>query len=121
MGKHRRDEVVKVEKLLRNPRPCLAICAGKDCARAGAKHVIRAVESALAANGLAESVDLRLTKCQDFCDDGPALTVLPDGCAYVALSPAAAQQVVSEHVRDGRPVLKQLHKKSRRKLKAQLV
>lgn len=120
MVKHDPADVVKVEKLLRQTTPCLAICAGKDCARAGAKHVIRAVHAALAESDLADSVAVRLTKCQDYCDDGPALTLLPGAYPYVELDADSARKLVMEHVRNGRPVLEQLHKRARRKLKRQL-
>lgn len=110
------ERVVKIERLLRGERPCLGICAGKHCARAGAKGVIRAVQAALREAGIAEKMPVVLTKCQDFCDDAPAMTVAPDGYPYVELSPAAAREVVLAHVRDGKPVLRQLHKRARKKL-----
>lgn len=119
MGKKDRD-VVKVEKLLRSDRPCLAVCAGKDCARHGAKHVIKAARQALEEAGLAETVDFALTKCQDYCDDGPTMTVLPGNFPYVELSPEAAREIVLEHVRDGRPVLARLHRRARRKYERRL-
>lgn len=123
MGKHDRERVVEVEKLGRGGRPCLGICAGKHCARAGAKQIIRAAEAALDAAGLAESVPLILTKCQDHCDDCPALTVFPGGYPYVELEPADVSQIVAEHVAGGRPVLPLLHRRARKRLKraAQLV
>lgn len=108
--------MVKVERLLRGERLCLGVCAGKDCARAGAKHVIRAVHAALDEAGLADEVPVVLTKCQDYCDDGPALTVAPAGLPYVDLSPAEAHEVVLSHVREGKPVLRLLQKKARKKL-----
>lgn len=120
MGKGEKRGVVKVEKLSRGDRPCLAVCAGKHCARAGAKHVIRAVNQALEEAGLAEAVTFALTECQDYCDDGPAMTVLPEAYPYVDLCPASARQVVLDHLRDGRPVLRQLHKRARRKLERRL-
>lgn len=114
MGKWRDHDVVKVERL-RGDRPCLAVCAGKDCARAGAKQVIRAVQQALEEAGLAGQVDFALTKCQDYCDDGPAMTVMPGCFPYVELCAETAREVVLEHVRAGRPVVKRLHKRARRK------
>lgn len=120
MGRDDHDRVVKVEKLLRQGRPCLGICAGKDCARAGAKHVIRAARAALDEAGLAATVGVELTKCQDHCDDGPALTVIPGAYPYVGLSPTSARQVVLEHLRDGRPVLRHLQKRARRKLERRI-
>jgi NADH-quinone oxidoreductase subunit F len=120
MGKDDHDRVVKVEKLLKRPGACLGICAGKDCARNGAKQVIRAVHAALEEAGLAGAVGVELTKCQDYCDHGPAMTVLPGGLPYVELDAASAREVVLEHVRDGRPVLRKLHKRARRKLERRL-
>lgn len=120
MGRDDHDRVVKVEKLLRQGRPCLGICAGKDCARAGAKHVIRAVRAALEEAGLAETVAVELTKCQDHCDDGPAMTVIPGEYPYVELCPVSARRVVLDHVRDGRPVLKHLQKRARRRLERRI-
>ncbi|MCG8348960.1 MAG: hypothetical protein MI924_14410 [Chloroflexales bacterium] len=120
MGKHSNDQVVKVEKLLHSKQPCLGICAGKHCAKSGAKHVIRAVQAALAEAGLMGSITYKLTKCQDYCDDGPAMTVIPGAYPYVALCPDSARQVVFDHVRDGRPVHRRLHKRFRRKLERRL-
>jgi (2Fe-2S) ferredoxin len=116
MGKHDDDRAVKVEHLIRRHGPCIGVCAGKDCARNGAKHVIRAVGAALDEAGLADQVAVELTKCQDHCDDGPNMTVFPGGYTYVELDAEAARHVVLEHLRDGRPVLRQLQKRQRRKL-----
>jgi (2Fe-2S) ferredoxin len=120
MGKHSNDQVVKVEKLVQSKQPCLGICAGKHCAKSGAKHVIRAVQAALAEAGLDKTIVCKLTKCQDYCDDGPAMTVIPGVYPYVDLSPDSARQVVFKHVRDGYPVHQRLHKRFRRKLERRL-
>lgn len=114
MGKHKDRDVVKVEKL-RGDRPCLAVCAGKHCARAGARQVIRAAQQALEEAGLAGSVDFALTRCQDYCDDGPAMTVLPGAFPYVELCAETAREVVLEHLSAGRPVVRRLHKRARRR------
>lgn len=120
MGRDDHDRAVKVEHLMRLGRPCLGICADKDCARAGAKQVIRAAREALAEAGLDGAVALELTRCQDHCDDGPALTVIPGEYPYVELDAASARRVVLEHLRDGRPVLEHLHRKARRRLERRM-
>lgn len=116
MGKHDFADEVKLKQLMRRGEPCLGICAGKHCAKAGTKHVLQAVRAALEEVELGGAVAVTLTKCQDYCDDGPTMTVLPGEYTYVDLQPHSARQVVLDHVRDGRPVLKQLHKRLRRKL-----
>jgi (2Fe-2S) ferredoxin len=117
MGKHDRDRVVDVEKLGRSRQPCLGICADKDCARAGAKHIIRAAHEALEAAGLSEAVPVMLTKCQDYCDDSPSLTVFPGGYPYIDLEPEDVAEIVAKHVAAGQPVLDLLHKRMRKRLK----
>lgn len=119
VGKRDRD-VVKVEKLMRNARPCLGVCADKDCARNGAKQIIRAAQQALEAAGLAETVDFALTRCQDHCDDGPVLTVIPGPYTYVDLDAEGVGEIVREHVAAGRPVFGRMHKRSRRKYERRL-
>ncbi|NTU78858.1 MAG: (2Fe-2S) ferredoxin domain-containing protein [Chloroflexales bacterium] len=120
MGKHDHENGVKVEELMRRGGPCLAVCGGKHCTRAGAKQVLRAAQAALDEAGLGETVSVILTKCQDYCDDGPAMTVLPGAYPYVELDRESARQVVLDHVRDGQPVLERLHKRARRKLERRL-
>lgn len=116
MGKNHEKELPKVEHLTRRNESCLAICAGKHCAKGGAKHVIRAVRAALDEAGLAETMPVVLTRCQDYCDDGPVMTVLPEEYPYLDLRERSARQVVLDHVRDGSPVLELLPKRLRRKL-----
>jgi (2Fe-2S) ferredoxin len=78
------------------------------------------VRAALTEAGLDTTVAVTLTKCQDYCDDGPTMTVLPGAYTYVDMSPDVARRVVLDHVRDGRPVLERLHKRLRRKLERRL-
>jgi (2Fe-2S) ferredoxin len=116
MGKHNGKDVPKVEKLIKRNERCLAICAGKHCAKAGTKQVFRAVEATLAEHGLADTHGAILTKCQDYCDDGPVMTVVADGCTYIGLSAGVARDVVIAHIRDGQPVLERLPRRIRRRL-----
>jgi (2Fe-2S) ferredoxin len=115
MGKHDKD-LSKVEQLIRRNEACLAICVGKHCAKAGAKQVIRAARAALDETGLAGTYPVVLTKCQDYCDDGPVMAVIPGEYPYLGLCDHTARQVIFDHVRDHSPVLELLPKRIRRKL-----
>ncbi|NJM06234.1 (2Fe-2S) ferredoxin domain-containing protein [Candidatus Gracilibacteria bacterium] len=115
MGKD--EKLRSVEKIARAGRPCLAICAGKDCARAGTRQLLNAAQAALHEADLADQVAIEITKCQDYCDDAPVMSVVPGGLPYVDLRPADVHRIVDNHVRNGRPVAELLHKRARRKLK----
>jgi NADH-quinone oxidoreductase subunit F len=114
MGK---QKPTSLEKLARHREPCLAICVDKDCARNGAKQNIHAAQAALEAAGLHEQYSVALTKCQDHCDDAPALTVLPGFYPYIELEPDDIARIVQEHLSEQRPVLELLHKRMRKRLK----
>ncbi|HYF62542.1 MAG TPA: (2Fe-2S) ferredoxin domain-containing protein [Herpetosiphonaceae bacterium] len=116
MAKHSKPTTIKA--LIREDQPCLAICVGKKCAKAGAKHILAAAGAGLEAEALGE-IPLRLTKCQDFCDDAPMLSVLPGEFPYLKLTPAGVRQIVSAHLGRGEPVRDLLHKRARRRLEKQ--
>ncbi len=108
------DKLGAVEKQM-DGQPCLAICAGKHCAKAGTKHIIRAARAALDKDGLDGSVQIVLTKCQDHCDDAPAVTLLPGAFPYTDLAPSDVPTIVAEHLGNGKPVLSLLQKRARKR------
>jgi (2Fe-2S) ferredoxin len=114
MSKH--DKLPSVEKIGRRSTVCLAMCADKHCARAGAKQLRQTIEASLHEHGLSEQVTVEWTKCQDFCDDSPALTVLPQGLSYIRMTLRSARQIVESHIIEGEPVIDLLDKKSRHRL-----
>lgn len=117
MAKH--DKPRELEDLIDNKRPCLAVCVGKKCAKAGTKKVLAAAQEALSAAGLDDQFPICLTKCQDYCDDGPAVTVLPGKLAYVELTAGGMRQIVASHLAGGEPVRELLTKRSRKRLEKQ--
>jgi (2Fe-2S) ferredoxin len=116
MAKHGKPATIKA--LVRDDQPCVAICVGKKCAKAGAKHILAAAKAGLEETGLAD-VPLRLTKCQDYCDDAPMLAILPGEYPYINLTPAGVRQIIVAHLGQGQPVGELLHKRARRRLEKQ--
>lgn len=111
------DKPSKLKKLAKQDyeQPCLAVCAGKHCAKAGTKHILSTIQQTMADQQL-DNVSLVLTKCQDYCDDGPVVTVLPGEFPYLELTPQTIAQILDEHIGQNRPVLSLLHKKMRKRL-----
>jgi (2Fe-2S) ferredoxin len=126
MGKHGKPATIKA--LSREDQPCVAICVGKKCAKAGAKHILAAARAGLEEAALAD-IPLRLTKCQDYCDDAPMLAILPGEYPYINLTPAGVRQIIVAHLGQGQiivahlgqgqPVGELLHKRARRRLEKQ--
>jgi (2Fe-2S) ferredoxin len=94
---------------------CVKICGGKHCAKQGAKRLVRAIEEAIEAHELGKSIEVRVSKCQDLCDDGPNLVITPGHFPYCRLAPGTVRQIVAEHLRDGRPVKSLLYRKFKKR------
>ncbi len=73
----------------------LYLCTGPHCA-ARAAGTREALENALWEAGLLGVVELRLGGCQDHCDHGPNLLVLPGNRRYARVTPERAAAIVRE-------------------------
>ncbi|WP_129633597.1 (2Fe-2S) ferredoxin domain-containing protein [Candidatus Oscillochloris fontis] len=116
MGKHDTSDLPSLGDLHQEEQRCLAICAGKKCAKAGSTMVLHAAQGALQEAGLDASTQIVLTQCQDQCEEGPVVTVLPGGYPYLNMRPDWVRQVVASHIRDGVPVADLLPRRWRRRL-----
>ncbi len=73
----------------------LYLCTGPRCA-ASAAGTRAALENALWEAGLLGVVELRLGGCQDHCDHGPNLLVLPGNLRYAGVTPERAAAIVRD-------------------------
>lgn len=80
------------------------VCRGPRCTAAGAERTSTALILALMRAGLGdEDVLLTQTGCQFPCNHAPVVTVQPDDVWYGRVDPAAAEQVVVDHLAGGSP------------------
>ena len=80
------------------------VCGNIHCAANGKDALLRALEAAVWTHGLGDSVEVRVSGCQNQCDFAPNIKVWPGPFQYVRLTPDAVRQIVVEHLRDGQPV-----------------
>jgi (2Fe-2S) ferredoxin len=76
------------------------------CAARGAAESLAALEREIAAQGVADRV--QVTTCDSFgmCGRGPNLIVYPEGLWYHGVTPENAAEIVREHFRNDRPVMR---------------
>ncbi|MDD5309879.1 MAG: NADH-quinone oxidoreductase subunit NuoF [Deltaproteobacteria bacterium] len=95
------------QKLLsgRDPsKPCISICAGTGCLASGAGEVIAAFEAEIDKQGLKAAVDTKGTGCPGFCEQGPVVVIYPEEICYLQVKPGDVAEIVSQTIRDKKPV-----------------
>lgn len=80
------------------------LCFGPNCTPRGSRALLPVLEAAIAAEGIGDRVEIIASTCRDRCDYGPSMNVYPGPVFYNELTPEAIEEIVREHLRDGRPV-----------------
>ncbi len=77
--------------------PKILICQKSTCRKRGAGQVCHEVETALAAHGLTDTVQVKLTGCMDKCKAGPNLVVMPHKQRYTKVKPEQVPGLIAQH------------------------
>lgn len=91
-------------------RAHVLVCAGAACVSSGCREIRDAVVNAVLEKGLQNEVKIVETGCIGSCDLGPLALIYPEGVLYQKLTPADAEEIVSEHLLKGRIVERLLYK-----------
>ena len=77
------------------------VCGGTACVSGGGDSVVEEFKKELAAVGLSEKVQIVVTGCLGFCEQGPIVKILPQGTFYAQVKAADVKEIVSEHLVKG--------------------
>ena len=80
------------------------VCQGTGCFSSGADTVYEALKTEVARLGL-KDVEVDFTGCHGFCEQGPNVVIEPEGIFYTHVQDEDAPEIVSSHLRDGKPVV----------------
>ena len=80
------------------------VCGGTACCSSGGTTVVEAFKKELEAAGLKDKVQVVVTGCLGFCEQGPIVKILPQGTFYVQVKPEDVKEIVAEHLVKGRVV-----------------
>ncbi len=86
-----------------NMQRTVFVCQGTGCTACKSEGITEALRKAVAENGLSD-VKVDFTGCQEFCEQGPVALVEPEGIFYVRITPDDIPEIVTSHLRDGKPV-----------------
>ena len=79
------------------------VCQGTGCVSGGSDAVYEALKTEVAQQKLTD-VEVDFTGCHGFCEQGPNVVIEPEGIFYTHVEPGDAPEIVTSHLKDGRPV-----------------
>jgi NADH:ubiquinone oxidoreductase subunit F (NADH-binding)/(2Fe-2S) ferredoxin/NAD-dependent dihydropyrimidine dehydrogenase PreA subunit len=82
----------------------LLICGGTGCKSAQSDLIQSNLIKSLEEAGLNNDVTVSITGCFGFCEKGPIVKVTPDDVFYVHVTPDDAEEIVKEHIVNGKTV-----------------
>ena len=72
-------------------------------------RIVERLREEIAAAGMDNDVQVVVTGCFGFCEQGPIVKVIPDNTFYTNVKPEDAEEIVKEHVVKGRKVTRLLY------------
>ena len=85
-------------------RKNILICGGTGCTSSGSTSLREALESELAAKGIADEIKIVTTGCFGLCALGPIMIVYPEGTFYSMVKVEDIPEIVESHLIEGRVV-----------------
>jgi len=87
----------------------ITVCGGTGCQSSDSLVIIDALKKEIEEAGLSDEVTVSITGCFGFCEKGPIVKINPDNTFYVHVTPADANEIVQEHLLNGRCISRLLY------------
>lgn len=87
----------------------ILVCGGTGCKSSLSDSVVENLRAELEHHSLEDDVQVIMTGCFGFCEQGPIVKVMPDNTFYVKVQPSDASEIINEHIVKGRKVQRLLY------------
>ncbi|UCG63578.1 MAG: 4Fe-4S binding protein [Deltaproteobacteria bacterium] len=87
----------------------ISMCGGTGCRASGAQDVIDALIKGLKKKKLEKSVQIRVTGCHGFCEQGPLIIIEPGNIFYCGLKPEDADEIIAKTILKGEVIERLLY------------
>ncbi|MDR0961499.1 MAG: NADH-quinone oxidoreductase subunit NuoF [Mediterranea sp.] len=87
----------------------ILICGGTGCKASESHLITERLNQAIERHQIADKVDVITTGCFGFCEKGPIVKIIPDNTFYTQVKPADADEIIEEHIVNGRKLERLLY------------
>lgn len=87
----------------------ILICGGTGCKSAQSDLIKTNLENEIRKLGLEDEVYVSITGCFGFCEKGPIVKVTPDDVFYVHVTPEDAEEIINDHIVNGKVIERLLY------------
>ena len=94
---------------VRKYRKHVFVCTSSDCSSYGSEEVLEILRHGIQERSLGDEIKLTKTGCLKECEDGPIVLIYPDGVWYSRVLPEDVDEIIDEHLLNGRIVPRLLH------------
>ncbi|MDD2393697.1 MAG: NADH-quinone oxidoreductase subunit NuoF [Eubacteriales bacterium] len=93
-------------------RAHVLVCTGTDCAASNSVEIINTFNGSLIKHNLEKEIKVIRTDCFGACEDGPVVVVYPEGVTYYRVSLKDVEDIITEHLINGRFLSRLMVKRS---------
>ncbi|WP_272507451.1 NADH-quinone oxidoreductase subunit NuoF [Clostridium aestuarii] len=100
------------EELMVENKKCkreILVCGGTGCQSAESQKILENLREQIVKAGISNEVKASITGCFGFCEKGPIVKVDPDNVFYVKVKPDDVEDIVNEHLLNGKIVERLLY------------
>lgn len=101
-----REEILATQKASSKR---ITVCGGTVCLALASGEVAAALEKALEQEGMQANVEMKTTGCPGLCDQGPLVTIYPQGIFYTKVKPEDGSEIISKTVKNGEVINRLLY------------
>ncbi|MFZ5634475.1 MAG: NADH-quinone oxidoreductase subunit NuoF [Bacillota bacterium] len=106
----RADLLARIHLTAGTEKRMVYICAGTGCTSSGSPRLVKKLKEELAANGLTDRVEVKITGCHGFCEQGPLMIIEPLKTFYTRVEEADVAEIVARDLVGGEVVERLLYK-----------
>jgi len=74
------------------------VCGGTGCHASESQQFVENFQELIAANGLEDTIQVSISGCFGFCEQGPIVKIYPDDVFYVQVKPGDAAEIFDRHI-----------------------